>query len=93
MLKIMVGSNTTAEKSILKKGKIESANGISTNNQTQMTNKKAQLSFLNICGCSPLINFLKLDILSTTLRGVQEDDTWSKTQPRCWSRPCISSSS
>lgn len=46
MLKIMVGSNTIPEKSILKKGKIESANGISTNNQTQMTNKKAKLSLL-----------------------------------------------
>lgn len=38
MLKIMVRSNTTAKESILKKGKMESVNGSSTNNQTQTPN-------------------------------------------------------
>lgn len=38
MLKIMVRSNTPAVKSILEKGKMESANGSATNNQTQMSN-------------------------------------------------------
>lgn len=38
MLNIMVRSNTPAVKSILKKGKMESANESSTNNQTQMSN-------------------------------------------------------